>query len=88
MVLSGKEPRRVSGARQVPDGELLDLNWFTIDEARKLDLPNITRLVLEDVAAGLHLASGAALEWLPFYHPDACGFQRTLISCKDASPAP
>jgi hypothetical protein len=63
-----------------PDGELLDLDWFTLDRARKLDLPNITRLVLEDVATRVREKPGV-IEKLPFYFADACGFQRTLISC-------
>ncbi|MCC7250391.1 NUDIX hydrolase [Hyphomicrobium sp.] len=36
------------------DGELLDIDWFTIDHARRLKLPSITRHVLEDLAR--HLA--------------------------------
>lgn len=73
----------VANRQSTPDGELLDLNWFTFDDARKLDLPNITRLVLDDVLIRLrrtpqgNFADGE----LPFYYADACGFQRTLISC-------
>jgi len=70
----------LADVQAMPDGELLDLDWFTLDRARKLDLPNITRLVLEDVAARLHQGPGI-VEKLPFYFADACGFQRTLISC-------
>lgn len=68
------------------DGELLDLSWVTLDKADKLDLPNITRLILKDIRAQLDqvsrlFTSGARL--LPFYNynMDACGFRRTLISC-------
>jgi hypothetical protein len=28
-------------------GELLDLHWLTLDEARKTDLPAITRMVID-----------------------------------------
>lgn len=67
-----------------PDGELLDLDWFTLENARRLDLPHITRLVLEDVSERLKETENA-LEFnagaLPFYYQDACGFRRTLISC-------
>lgn len=74
----------VAEKQVAPDGELLDLDWFTVDAARRLDLPNITRLVLDDVSARLQNTSQAmdfiGLE-LPFYYADACGFQRTLISC-------
>src|SRR6185312_15866747 len=64
-----------------PDGELLNLDWFTLNEARKLDIPNITRLVLEDVASRLQIGAEALDSSdgkLPFYYADACGFRRTL----------
>ena len=72
------------------DGELLDLGWFTLGEAAALDLPNITRLVLEDVASLLRAAgafSGTA-ESLPFYYSQGAAFRRELISCKVAPPMP
>ena len=34
-----------------PDAELVELVWKTLDEALHLDIPNITRLVLGDLAA-------------------------------------
>lgn len=76
----------LANVQAMPDGELLDLDWFTLDRARKLDLPNITRLVLEDVAA--RLRGPEAVENLPFYYADACGFRRTLISCILAPTTP
>ena len=52
----------------VADGELSDLEWHSIAQARSLELPNITRVVLEDlgerIAAG-RLAQGSPV---PFYH--------------------
>jgi 8-oxo-dGTP pyrophosphatase MutT (NUDIX family) len=81
----------VSGTPRRPDSELLDLSWFTLSEARKLDLPNITRLVLEDVALDLRNAMETerrSAAQVPFYYATACGFQRTLISCKLAPSAP
>lgn len=81
----------VAEKRAIPDGELLDLNWFTLKDARKLDLPNITRLVLDDVSARLENTSQATDftgRDLPFYYADACGFQRTLISCTRAQRTP
>ncbi|AGK58715.1 NUDIX hydrolase [Hyphomicrobium denitrificans 1NES1] len=74
----------VANMQSTPDGELLDLNWFTLDDARKLDLPNITRLVLDDVSMRLQSTSQTTDfngGELPFYYADACGLQRTLISC-------
>jgi 8-oxo-dGTP pyrophosphatase MutT (NUDIX family) len=35
------------------DDELLDMKWFSLDEAERLDLPSITRFVLKEVRARL-----------------------------------
>ena len=40
----------------VADGELSDLEWHSIAQARALELPNITRVVLEDL--GERIAAG------------------------------
>ena len=61
------------------DGELLDLGWFTIAEARRLDLPNITRLILDDVANETGLLNTAMTGRVPFYFQDSTGYQRSLI---------
>lgn len=81
---------KIANAQSTPDGELLDLDWFTLDEARKLDLPNITRLVLDDVSQRLECANRGDFTGLdlPFYFEDACGFQRTLVSCTMPQPTP
>ncbi|MBA2127149.1 NUDIX hydrolase [Hyphomicrobium methylovorum] len=71
-----------------PDGELLDLAWFTLAEARALDLPNITRMVLEDITNSLAHEADSLSELIPFYYSTTCGFQRTLISCREAIPPP
>jgi 8-oxo-dGTP pyrophosphatase MutT (NUDIX family) len=72
------------------DGELLDLGWFTLPEANDLDLPSITRLVLDDLASALHAerAFHDTVEPLPFYYSDGATFRRDLISCKVAPPMP
>lgn len=72
------------------DGELLDLDWFTLSEARDLDLPNITRLVLNDIGAALKNGPGLRTpgEALPYYYSDNTSFRRDLISCKLAPPPP
>lgn len=72
------------------DGELLDLDWFTVPEANNLDLPNITRLVLDDVASVLlgERAFRDTVQPLPFYYSDGATFRRDLISCKVAPPMP
>lgn len=61
------------------DGELLNLDWFSLDEARRLDLPNITRLVLDDITEKLRLPQDGPRAVIPFYFHDGCVFQRTLI---------
>jgi 8-oxo-dGTP pyrophosphatase MutT (NUDIX family) len=62
------------------DGELSDLEWHTIDQARGLDLPNITRVVLEDL--GERIAAGALQKTdvpVPYYHGRNGNFHRDLI---------
>ena len=62
------------------DGELSDLEWHTIEQARSLDLPNITRVVLEDL--GERITAGALQKSdvpVPFYHGRNGNFHRDLI---------
>jgi 8-oxo-dGTP pyrophosphatase MutT (NUDIX family) len=58
------------------DGELSDLEWHTIEQARALDLPNITRVVLEDLAAGALQKCDVPV---PYYHGRNGNFHRDLI---------
>lgn len=67
------------------DGELTELGWFTVSGARDLDLPHITRLVLDEVV--LHSTAEAAGQ-VPFYRPDSSGFTRTYTSCRNSNPMP
>lgn len=64
----------------IADGELSDLEWHSIAQARSLELPNITRVVLEDlgerIAAGALHASDMPV---PFYHRRNGSFRRDLI---------
>ena len=61
--------------------ELSDLEWHSIAQARSLELPNITRVVLEDlgerIAAGALDASDTPV---PYYHRRNGSFRRDLIS--------
>ncbi len=62
------------------DGELSGLHWLTIDEARSLDLPSITRVILEDLTDHLstqNAASGDAP--IPYYHHKNGTFRRELL---------
>lgn len=80
----------VSGNFTPPDGELLDLGWFTISKASDLDLPRITKHVLDDVAALLldDPKLTGTREFLPFYYSSGSAYRRDLISCKVAPPPP
>lgn len=62
-----------------PDGELLDLAWFTVAEARALDLAYITRLIVDDVAIVLDCDADARLDKVPFYYQDVDVYRRVLV---------
>jgi 8-oxo-dGTP pyrophosphatase MutT (NUDIX family) len=65
---------------KIENGELSDLEWHSIAQARSLELPNITRVVLEDL--GERIASGALHSSdlpVPFYHRRNGSFRRDLI---------
>jgi 8-oxo-dGTP pyrophosphatase MutT (NUDIX family) len=68
----------ITGEGREADGELLDLAWFTVAETRRLDLPNITRLVLEDANVQLDATMGRD-GLIPFYFHEAGSFRRTMI---------
>jgi 8-oxo-dGTP pyrophosphatase MutT (NUDIX family) len=71
----------------IEDGELSDLEWHSIAQARTLELPNITRVVLEDL--GERIASGALHASdvpVPFYHRRNGNFHRDLITGRAFSP--
>ena len=75
-------------ATGTPDGELLDLGWFTIDQIRDLDLPLITRLVVDDVAIVTAAAPDPRPALVPFYFQSVDGYRRTLISPSAPWPQP
>jgi len=58
--------------RPPADGrELADLRWFSISEARELDLPNVTRFVIGEVEArltGRSIPAPFMLQWSPAGH--------------------
>ncbi len=70
------------------DGELLDLAWFTLDDARRLDVPTITRLMLEEAARLIAAPATAACDRAPFYFQGARGFERTFVACGPAAAPP
>ncbi|MFV0297836.1 MAG: NUDIX hydrolase [Hyphomicrobiaceae bacterium] len=70
-----------------PDDELSDLVWMSIDDARDLDLPPITRVILEDLrdrmGRGALTSPNAAV---PYYFNRNGTFKRELITAPgDAS---
>jgi 8-oxo-dGTP pyrophosphatase MutT (NUDIX family) len=64
------------------DGELSGLDWFGFDDIRALDLPGITRVVVEDlwdrVQAGLSASDQAPV---PFYFQRNGVAERVLLKC-------
>jgi len=49
-----------------PDSELVDLVWVDFDEAKELDLPTITKVIIQEVEARIAAGFGAYLP-VPFY---------------------
>jgi 8-oxo-dGTP pyrophosphatase MutT (NUDIX family) len=68
----------IAERQAVNDGELSGLEWVTMDGARALDLPRITRVILDDLAE--QLADGSldhGTNPVPFY------YQRNGVSKRD-----
>ncbi|PPD30217.1 MAG: NUDIX hydrolase [Hyphomicrobium sp.] len=63
-----------------PDNELKSLDWFSLDEARSLDLPSITRAVIEDLSDRLTTRESPVAQPVPFYYFRNGSFHRALIS--------
>ena len=63
-----------------PDDELSDLVWMGIEEARSLDLPPITRVILEDLGDRMRAGPlGFADSPVPYYFHKGGTFRRQLI---------
>lgn len=69
---------------EIIDGELSSLDWFTFDEMRALDLPAITRVVLEDLIDRLKLdeqgAGASVTAAVPFYRHKNGASRRQLLA--------
>jgi 8-oxo-dGTP pyrophosphatase MutT (NUDIX family) len=63
----------------IKDGELSDLEWHSIAQARSLQLPNITRVVLEDLGERVSAGALTGDAPVPFYHRRQGRFCRDLI---------
>ncbi len=74
------DARAIARTIEPPDDELRDLDWFTIEELRRLDLPNITRAVVEDLNEFLDADPNIQADWpVPFYFFKAGAFERQLL---------
>ena len=63
-----------------PDEELSEIDWYTIEAATQLDLPPITRVVLEDLHDHIEAGSlGPSRQAVPYYHQRNGNFFRELI---------
>ena len=61
-----------------PDSELVELVWVPIEEATRLDMPTITGVVLEELAARVTTGMGHSLP-VPFYFMIEQQFFRELL---------
>ena len=70
------------------DGEFTEKGWFTFDECRALDLPYITRLILEDAVQSFENPHSTQQNGVPFYYQDSTGYRRDLIAPKSGASPP
>jgi 8-oxo-dGTP pyrophosphatase MutT (NUDIX family) len=61
-----------------PDSELVELTWVPIEQAAQLDMPTITGIVLEELAARVEAGMGHGLP-VPYYFMVNQQFMRELL---------
>ena len=61
-----------------PDSELVELVWMPLDEAASVDMPTITSVILEELAARVAAGMAHALP-VPFYYQQDGKFFRELL---------
>ncbi len=61
-----------------PDSELVELVWIPIKQAKTLDMPTITGIVLEELEARVKAGMGHELP-VPFYFMEDQQFRRELL---------
>ncbi len=65
------------------DEELSDIGWYSFEECAQLDLPPITRVVLEDLSDHLKAGPlGPSRKAVPYYHQRRGTFLRELIDVR------
>ncbi len=80
------DARHISFSSCGCDGELSELGWYSLGDARNLDLPVITRLIIDDLAAVLSKGQNSQLmQSIPFYNHRSGAFERALLSQPDGS---
>ena len=62
------------------DGEFTEQGWFTLTQCRALDIPNITRLILDDACTAIEHGDLSTKNGIPFYFQDGSAFRRDLIT--------
>ena len=63
------------------DDELSEISWYSIAETADLDLPPITRVIIEDLGDRLNAGPlGPLAAPIPFYHQRSGTFRRDLLS--------
>lgn len=78
------EAEQIAHRGQPPEDELSDLVWMSIEEARGLDLPPITRVILEDLTDRLKLGPLDEIDApVPYYFNKSGTFKRQLIGGAD-----
>jgi 8-oxo-dGTP pyrophosphatase MutT (NUDIX family) len=83
------EAEAITHRTTAPEEELSGLVWMTLEEARTLDLPPITRVILEDLSDRLktgQLRDAAAP--VPYYHNRNGSFRRELLTPAEAAGSP
>ena len=69
-----------AGRIETPADELLELAWLTFDEARTIEIPNITRIVLYEIEQRLAEGRLAAPERpVPFFYMRGRTFTREIL---------
>lgn len=67
------------------DEELSEIDWYTIGESTQLDLPPITRVILEDLSDQLKAGPmGPSRKSVPYYHQKHGNFFRELIDISES----
>lgn len=71
-----------SGCAFPTDGELTRIDWFTLDEISRLDLPGVTARVLKDLSDTLE---GRSINGIPCYFWRGGAFKRVFLSQRPLS---